>query len=160
MDEVVTTATPEPLGSRLFLVMQGTSPPDFQSVAKDFRLQFAVELNQLRDLCHGASVQGGWWKLQDFHPDLLKCIVATKVSLIHSEVSEALEGYRTDAPDEKLPHRPAVEVELADAIVRILDLAGALDLDIGGALAEKIIYNGVRVDHKPEARSSKGGKKF
>ena len=34
-----------------------------------------------------------------------------------------------------------VEVELADAVIRIADLAGALGLDLGGAIAEKLEYN-------------------
>jgi hypothetical protein len=39
-----------------------------------------------------------------------------------------------------------------------LDLAGKLDLDVGGALVEKFIYNTMRADHKPEARAAIGGK--
>ena len=51
-----------------------------------------------------------------------------------------------------------IEVELADAIIRILDIAGALDLDVGGALIEKFNYNQTRADHKPENRNAPGGK--
>jgi hypothetical protein len=53
-----------------------------------------------------------------------------------------------------------VEVELADALIRICDLAGAMDLDLGGAVAEKLLYNQSRADHKPENRALEGGKKF
>lgn len=62
--------------------------------------------------------------------------------------------------DDKLPHRPMVEVELADAVIRIMDLAGALNLDIGGAIAEKMAFNKIRPDHKPEARLAEGGKAY
>ena len=80
--------------------------------------------------------------------------------LIHSEISEALEGYRKGLLDDKLTHRPALEVELADAIIRIMDLAGALNLDIAGAIIEKMDFNAQRPDHKPENRMSEGGKSF
>jgi len=44
-----------------------------------------------------------------------------------------MEGVRKDIPDDKLPHRPMEEVELADALIRIFDYAAAYDLDIQGA---------------------------
>jgi len=82
------------------------------------------------------------------------------IALIHSELSEALEGVRKDVQDEKLPHRKAEEVELADALIRIFDYAGAYHLDLAGAVAEKLAYNATRRDHTHEARRAAGGKKF
>ena len=38
--------------------------------------------------------------------------------------------------------------------------AGALGLDLGGAIAEKMEYNRNRPDHKPENRKADGGKKY
>jgi hypothetical protein len=32
--------------------------------------------------------------------------------------------------------------------------------DIPGAIAEKLAYNSVRKDHKPENRAAEGGKKY
>ena len=46
------------------------------------------------------------------------------------------------------------------AMIRILDLAGAYELDLGGALVEKLVYNTQRADHKREARAADDGKKF
>ena len=80
--------------------------------------------------------------------------------LVVSEVAEAMEGHRKNLPDDKLPHRPMVEVELADAVIRIADLAGALGLDLGGAIAEKLAFNATRPDHKPENRKQAHGKKY
>ncbi len=71
-----------------------------------------------------------------------------------------MEGHRKGLADDKLPHRLMVEVELADAVIRIADLAGALGLDLGGAIAEKLEYNRNRPDHKPENRNADGGKKY
>ncbi len=62
--------------------------------------------------------------------------------------------------DDKLPDRPGVEVELADCIIRILDTAGALNLDVAGAIIEKNRFNRTRTDHTLEARRQAGGKAY
>lgn len=62
--------------------------------------------------------------------------------------------------DDKLPHRLQIEVELADAVIRIADLAGALGLDLGGAIAEKIRFNEHRPDHRLENRAAAFGKAY
>lgn len=85
---------------------------------------------------------------------------AEKIALVHSEISEALEGERKNMIDDHLPHRPAGEVELADAIIRIMGIADHMGWDIPGAVIEKAAYNDTRLDHKPEARGGKHGKRF
>lgn len=110
---------------------------------------------------HGLAVNAGWW--HDLKTGELKSVESefgTKIALIHSEISEALEGQRKNLMDDYLPHRKAVEVELADAVIRIGDLAGRMGLDLGGAIAEKLAYNAQRADHKPENRAAEGGKQF
>lgn len=82
------------------------------------------------------------------------------VALMHSELSEALEADRKGLKDDKLPHRDGREVEFADCIIRILDTAAALDLDVAGALIEKNRFNKQRADHKLADRSKAGGKKY
>lgn len=77
-----------------------------------------------------------------------------------SELSEALEGHRKNLMDDKLPHRKMFEVELADTIIRIFDMAGGLGLDLGGTFVEKMAYNKVREDHKLENRMGEHGKKY
>lgn len=114
-------------------------------------------INQIRDLCHNQSRAGGWWNdLATGAP--IQRNVGEMLALIHSEISEALEGHRKNLNDDHLPHRKMIEVEMADAVIRIMDFCGGLGLDIGGALIEKLNYNAHREDHKREARMKAGGK--
>lgn len=118
-------------------------------------------VTELRNECYGKSASAGWWTdLNTGEPiAITKELVLSKIALIHSEVSEATEGFRKDIMDDHLPHRPMAEVELADAVIRIMDLAGKLDYDIAGAIVEKLEYNSKRADHKLENRRKEGGKK-
>lgn len=84
----------------------------------------------------------------------------TDCALIHSEVSEAMEGFRKDLMDDHLPHRKMAEVELADVFIRTADTCGKHGFDLAAAVAEKFAYNQVRADHKLENREKEGGKKF
>lgn len=120
-----------------------------------------VAVDHLTTLCHGAASEAGWWTNKDGSSikDNPYCF-SNKLMLIVSEVSEAMEGDRKNLPDDKLPHRPMREVELADALIRIFDLAGAYDLDLAGALVDKMAFNAIRPDHKPENRAASGGKTY
>lgn len=135
----------------------GKPVPDF--VLGAGQLQIAGTI--LQEQCHGASVAAGWWH------DLAtgESIKATRnipemLCLIHSEISEGMEGFRKNLNDDKLPHRKMLEVELADAVIRIFDLAGSQDFDLGAAIAEKMAFNASRLDHKREHRLAAGGKTF
>lgn len=124
--------------------------------------------DKLVEACHSAAVNGGWWRDLKTGLDLrgydehnrAKRNVGELLCLIHSEISEAMEGHRKGLMDDKLPDRPMLEVELADAVIRIADLCGGLNLDLGGAIAAKLDYNASRADHKPEARMAEGGKRY
>jgi NTP pyrophosphatase (non-canonical NTP hydrolase) len=107
--------------------------------------------------CHIAAAK--WWlDIETGQP--LKRNVGEMLMLVVSEIAEAMEGDRKDKMDEHLPHRKSIEVELADAIIRICDIGGGLNLDLGGALVEKMAYNAKRADHKVENRRAEGGKKY
>ena len=110
-------------------------------------------------LCHTAAVKAGWWG-KDYEVKQNPLAFSNKLCLIHSEISEAMEGDRKNLKDDKLTHRDMREVELADALIRIFDLAGAYNMDLGAAVVEKMQYNAQRADHKPEARIAAGGKTY
>lgn len=110
-------------------------------------------------LAHGTSQECGWYKCA-MTGRRLKHNFGERIALIHSELSEALEAHRRDAMDDKLSGRKGAEVELADALLRIFDLAGSLDLDLSGAFVEKNRFNAQRADHKLKNRAKRGGKKY
>lgn len=110
-------------------------------------------------LCHGLAKRAGWWSdLATGEPKDRND--GEMIALMHSELSEALEGLRKNLNDNHLPHFKSVEVELADTLVRIFDYAGARNLNLAAAFSEKLAYNAQRADHKPEARAQADGKKF
>lgn len=117
----------------------------------------ADSLNFLSVLCR---MEADRWYRNPRNGMLLEMNDGERFALIHSEVSEAFEGVRKNSMDSHLPHRKAVEVELADALIRIFDYAGDNGLDLGGALIEKLEYNRSRADHTNAARLAEGGKKF
>lgn len=210
---------------------------------RDARPQYEVELSVrcMVGVCFNAAALSGWWTdlvtgktlhgpivPGEMHPTN----IPAKLLLVISEVAEGFVGAMDDAMDDKLPHRKMMEVELADAVIRICDTAGALQLDIApaftkitanrmkwgdtvsmnlmlivtdvvnamesfrkghrndtefpefkgltahlcramvrllalghelgydvpGAMAEKLVFNASRPDHKPENRAADGGK--
>lgn len=127
-----------------------------------------MNLNELRDMVHRTAVEHGWWDrscakdvLADFPDSIDDPVVvnevATKLALIHSEVSEALECVRENPfaivaesthllpnPDGTLGKPEGFASELADVVIRVLDLCGALGVDIERELMAKHRYNVTR----------------
>lgn len=109
-------------------------------------------------LAHQTATDAGWYR-NPVTGEPVDRNFGEVVALMHSELSEALEAHRKDLRDDKLPSRSGIEVEFADCIIRILDTAAAMGLDVAGALIEKNRYNRERADHKLAARAA-GGKKY
>lgn len=131
--------------------------PLFPSMEDHIRMVARRNLNDYAAQCHEDNMQ--WWLDLDTGEKLARN-KGELLMLIVSEIAEAMEGVRKDSMDDKLPHRKMEEVELADALIRIFDYAGAHGLDIDGAYQEKRAYNAQRADHKPDARKAEGGKRF
>lgn len=125
--------------------------------------QSHVVLSQLQQQIYNDNVAAGWHNNLDGTERTLEeqeAMFPTRIALCHSELSEALEGYRKSLMDDHIPTRPMAEVELADTVIRIFDLAGAMRYDLAGAIFEKLAYNKNRADHKLENRNKPNGKKF
>lgn len=95
-------------------------------------------LNDLQCECHEIAVNKGWWEHKRNHGE---CI-----ALMHSELSEALEGLRKGNWEN-------VGEELADTVIRIMDFCQANNLNLYEEIVKKMEYNRQR-EYKH------GGKKF
>lgn len=117
---------------------------------------------------HQNNVDSGWWMDTETGEDVrtwpkkfMDLWISAKLMLIVTEVAEAMEGHRKNLKDDKLPQYPMIRVELADAMIRILDMAGGFDNDtfpFGEVVMAKRAFNGKRADHKLENRRAAGGK--
>lgn len=140
-------------------------------------------ITALAERVHASNAAAGWWSDVKTGESILHTRnVPEMLMLIVSEVAEAMEGHRKNLMDDKLQHRPMLQTELVDAVIRILDLAGsrmaierenvarieaangcrsAHDLNpFGDILIEKMNYNRTRADHQIENRRKAGGKAF
>ena len=90
-------------------------------------------INTLARNTHRHNVAAGWWdefdnKLDRYETAMMLCV---------SEIAEAMEGFRKDLMDDHLPEYKMFDVELADAMIRLLDLAGAYGVHLEDDLANK-----------------------
>jgi NTP pyrophosphatase (non-canonical NTP hydrolase) len=119
-------------------------------------------VTKLQNACHEAAKNSGWWTDNKTGVSITEnpyCF-SNKLMLVVSELAEAMEGDRKNLMDDKLPHRKMREVELADALIRIFDLAGGYNIDLAGAVVEKMAFNAIRPDHKKENRMLANGKDY
>lgn len=105
-------------------------------------------LNDYANECYENSVRHGFWDAANGIPEEYKYLmVATKLALIHSEVSEALEAVRRKEQvfwreDGKVDGKPeGVGSELIDVVIRCLDLCSYLGVDCDEIYRAKTEYN-------------------
>lgn len=79
-------------------------------------------------VCHRLARNAGWWQDLNTGKPIARDM-GEVFTLIHSEITEGFEGWRKDLMDDKLPHRPMIEVELADTLIRIYDACGGFEWD-------------------------------
>ena len=96
-----------------------------------------MSVEELQREIHRTAVEHGWWDQERSIGEVLMLAV--------TELAEAMEAHRDGNPaSEKIDGFSRVEEELADTIIRVLDFAGGMGYDIGGALRAKMAYNETR----------------
>lgn len=153
--------------------MLSTTHSNGYTITADDYNSLTTFINTVTGVCYGSASAAGWWNKPVENGTRLMLMISELAEAVEDGpqyniaimeivkcISKAMEGDRKDKMDDKLPHRKAVEVELADALIRICDFAGGMNLDLGGAVAEKLHYNQERADHKLENRAKAGGKKY
>jgi NTP pyrophosphatase (non-canonical NTP hydrolase) len=107
-----------------------------------------MTLNELRDEIHATAREKGWYNDGERN-------IPEALALIHAEVSEALEEYREIGhdyyelakigfSDDRNVKPIGFAVEVADILIRCLDLAGYLNINIDHIIRVKMDYNKTR----------------
>jgi len=105
-----------------------------------------MTIQELQDRSYKTNEERG------FHDGPVQLNIPSKLMLVVSELSEALEEHRNGKPlhyfsqsgADSIPKPEGIAAELADAVIRIADIAGILNFDLEFAISQKMDYNDTR----------------
>ena len=100
-------------------------------------VQVLVDLEQA---IHRTAKSKGFWDDCDGGHRFFASLIA----LVHSELSEALEADRKNLESDHIEGLDGRAEELADAIIRILDISAGYGLNVPQAIYKKMEYNNGR----------------
>jgi NTP pyrophosphatase (non-canonical NTP hydrolase) len=105
-----------------------------------------LQINQIQKQVHELAIKKGWYDSQKWYARLLRKIgirirvkrsIPELLSLIHCELSEGLQEYRKD-------NMKKFKEEIADVVIRILDMCGELKIDLQQEILKKHNFNKTR----------------
>ena len=109
-------------------------------------INYAQAINDIAEDVYKVAASKGFWSIDEVSDFAL---IPIKLALIGDEVSEALRAHRDvydDSEESFATNMTEMQEddfteELADIVIRTMDLAAALDLNLGQAIINKIEKN-------------------
>jgi len=121
-----------------------------------------MELKELQKKCHDLAIEKGFWIPTGTTGEVRYRNISELLMLIVSELGEACEALRNDDRQEKKCktcgakevtwRKDTFEDELADVVIRVMDMCEALHINLDWQIEQKLNYN--------KTRPIKHGKKF
>ena len=130
--------------------MNPEDDPAFEISHEDHELQqleheFVEAFSNYAAYIHRCMELKGFWPQNREFKELLL--------LLHTEISEAAEGLRHgNKPSEHIPEYSAMEEEMADLVIRVMDMGVGKYLSLAQAIVDKMRFN--------QTREHKHGKEF
>lgn len=118
-----------------------------------------MDILEAQKAIHDMAQDKGWWDLPEQLQRLVEVdhetakwvqthLIGTKLMLVVTELAEAFEELRDSHPANHIyfvGEKPeGFPIEIADATIRLLDLAGRVGLNHGADIELKVAYNATR----------------